>query len=580
MKVLFLTHAFNALAQRLFVELAEAGHEVAIEFDVNDAVTREAVALASPDIIVAPFLKRAIPEDVWSRIPCLVVHPGVLGDRGPSSLDWAILEGERKWGVTVLKAEAEMDGGPVFAFRTFPMRCAPKSSIYRREVSEAAAQAVMEAVDKIARGIAPVHVAELGVAARGRERPLMKQADRAIDWARDDTQAVLRKIHAADGFPGVRDSLLGCEVHLFGAHEEGAPPRGGTPGAVIATRDGAILRATSDGAVWITHLKEVPVGDEPTLKLPATQVLGDALVGVPEARIVIDATSAAPTWREIRYEQHDEVGVLYFDFHNGAMSASQCRRLLAAIRFAKLRPSKVLLLAGGADFWSNGIHLNAIEASGRPADASWENINAIDDVAREIVTTTDRITIAALCGNAGAGGVFLALAADRVWMHNAVVLNPHYKGMGNLYGSEYWTYLLPRRVGEAKAREITLRRLPMGAKEAVRLGLADARFGHAAGEFLKAAIRRAQAMAKDRAWPALLEGKRAQREKDETAKPLERYREEELAQMKLNFYGFDPSYHVARYHFVYKLPKARTPHYLASHRAGAGSEARQAPQTA
>ena len=56
---------------------------------------------------------------------------------------------------------------------------------------------------------------------------------------------------------------------------------------------------------------------------------------------------------------------------------------------------------------------------------------------------------------------------------------------------------------------------------------------------------------------------------DETAKPLDKYREEELERMKLNFYGFDPSYHVARYHFVHKLPKARTPYYLASHRAGA-----------
>jgi putative two-component system hydrogenase maturation factor HypX/HoxX len=139
--------------------------------------------------------------------------------------------------------------------------------------------------------------------------------------------------------------------------------------------------------------------------------------------------------------------------------------------------------------------------------------------------------------------------------------------MGNLYGSEYWTYLLPRRVGEARAREITLRRLPMGAKEAVACGLADAHFGKAAGEFLKAAIRRAQAMAKDTDWPATLERKRLQRQNDETAKPLQRYREEELAHMKLNFYGFDPSYHVARYHFVYKLPKARTPGYLARHRA-------------
>ena len=142
MKILFLTHAFNGLAQRLFVELRELGHEVAIELDVNDALTAQALALAKPDLVIAPFLKRAIPERVWSAVPCLVVHPGVPGDRGPSALDWAILEGEREWGVTVLQAVGEMDAGPVWAHRAFPMRLAPKSSLYRHEVTEAAVTAV------------------------------------------------------------------------------------------------------------------------------------------------------------------------------------------------------------------------------------------------------------------------------------------------------------------------------------------------------------------------------------------------------------------------------------------------------
>ena len=205
--------------------------------------------------------------------------------------------------------------------------------------------------------------------------------------------------------------------------------------------------------------------------------------------------------------------------------------------------------------------------TGRPADASWENINAIDDVAREVISTTDRMTVSAMAGNAGAGGVFLALAADRVWLRSGVVLNPHYKGMGNLFGSEYWTYLLPRRVGEARAREITLRRLPMGSQEALASGLADARFGNEPESFLRAAIERAQAMARDPGHADAVLAKQRQRLADESAKPLHRYRDEELERMKLNFYGFDASYHVARYHFVYKLPKARTPHYLASHRA-------------
>ncbi len=67
-------------------------------------------------------------------------------------------------------------------------------------------------------------------------------------------------------------------------------------------------------------------------------------------------------------------------------------------------------------------------------------------------------------------------------------------------------------------------------------------------------------------YPSVLWKKKQKRIDDEQQKPLQQYRDEELAKMKLNFYGFDPSYHVARYHFVYKLPKARTPSYLAKHR--------------
>ena len=67
-------------------------------------------------------------------------------------------------------------------------------------------------------------------------------------------------------------------------------------------------------------------------------------------------------------------------------------------------------------------------------------------------------------------------------------------------------------------------------------------------------------------WATLLEEKRSRRQVDEVNKPLSCYRDEELEKMKLNFYGFDPSYHVARYNFVYKVPRSRTPLTIASHR--------------
>jgi putative two-component system hydrogenase maturation factor HypX/HoxX len=64
----------------------------------------------------------------------------------------------------------------------------------------------------------------------------------------------------------------------------------------------------------------------------------------------------------------------------------------------------------------------------------------------------------------------------------------------------------------------------------------------------------------------LLQEKNRRRAIDQAAKPLDAYRAEELEHMRRNFYGFDPSYHVARYHFVTKTPHSWTPRHLARHR--------------
>ncbi|NBQ71219.1 MAG: hydrogenase maturation protein, partial [Nitrosomonadaceae bacterium] len=153
MKILFLTHSFNCLTQRLFVELTHCGHDISIEFDINDATSCEAVALFQPDLIIAPYLKRAIPETIWRTHTCFIVHPGIIGDRGPAALDWAIILDRQEWGVTVLQANAEMDAGDIWAAEVFPMRLARKSSLYRHEVVEAATRAVLTAVARFQSGV-------------------------------------------------------------------------------------------------------------------------------------------------------------------------------------------------------------------------------------------------------------------------------------------------------------------------------------------------------------------------------------------------------------------------------------------
>ena len=563
MRILLLTHAFNSLTQRLGAELAQRGHEISIEFDIADSVTEEAVALFRPDLIVAPYLRRAIPASVWSRHVCLVVHPGIPGDRGPSALDWAMQEGAGEWGVTVLQAEGEMDAGPVWASANFSLRSAKKSSIYRNEVTQSATAAVLQAVQRFESGDhVPQALADLPQVL-GALRPLMRQNDRSLDWQRDDTATVLRKIHAGDGFPGLADSLFGQACHLFDAWPESSLR--GAPGEVIARRETALLRATVDGAVWIGHVKR-----QGSIKLPAGLAFAGEAAALPQLPLDSWWRSAVPTWQDIAYEEEGAVGFLHFDFYNGAMSTSQCARLQAALAWAKQRPVRVLVLMGGADFWSNGIHLNVIEAASlggdSAADESWRNILAMNDLALELITTERQITVAALAGNTGAGGCFLARAADRVWAREAVILNPHYKNMGNLYGSEYWTYLLPRRLGEDAARAVLRERQPLTAKHALDSGFTDACVPGELQVFRAEVARRAARLAEASDWADTLTAKREARARDEAVKPLAAYRAEELAQMHRNFYGFDPSYHVARHHFVRKSPASWTPRHLARHR--------------
>lgn len=575
LRILFLVSAHNSLSQRAYIALTELGHEVAVEVVHSGEDMEAAVARQPPELIVCPMLKKIIPEAIWSNHRCLVVHPGPKGDRGPSSLDWAIELGMSEWGVTVFEANGEVDAGDVWATRTFAMRDAGKSSLYRHEVRRAAVGALVEALTKIAQAdfrVEPLHSGDPTVV--GRSRPTLKQVDRALDWSADGMSTIVRRIRAADGHPGVLDSVAGGEFHLFGAHPERSLR--GEPGKIIARRHGALCRATVDGAVWITHLRRRDGDGRSSFKLPATGALALAGCEVDAPEVLVPVHAPVPvgqTYRDIWYEEDAGVGYLHFDFYNGAMSTEQCRRLRQAYLYARRRrQTKVIVLMGGADFWSNGIHLNVVEAAEDPAEESWRNLHAIDDVVRELVETDSHLVVAALSGDAAAGGVPLALAADHVVAREDVVLNPYYGHMGRLYGSEYWTYLLPRRVGRATAAELTESFLPIGTRRALEIALLDAAFGDDVASFRGQVGALARRLARDPDLDERLEDKRRQRARDEQLKPLEVYRAEELARCHACFFGPDRSYHEARRLFVHKLAPPCSVS-LPAHRAVSASRA-------
>jgi putative two-component system protein, hydrogenase maturation factor HypX/HoxX len=450
------------------------------------------------------------------------------------------------WGVTAVTAVEEMDAGPIWGSVDFPVPGEPpsKSALYNGAVTEAAMRLIHQVVAAAGRpGFVPEPLDYRRPGVWGRLRKTAKQEDRAFRWS-DPADHVLRRIRAADGSPGVHTTLCGEPVAVFDAHRGALPAHDrGRPGTVAAHRDGAVLVRTGHGGVWVGQLRARATGRRP--KLPAATVLAHHLDDVPEA-------PDRAGFREIGYCRDARVGVLTFRFYNGAMSTGQCRRLRHALRYAVAQDTRVLVLRGGTPF-ANGIHLGVIEAAADPAREAWDNIVAIDDVCQEIITCTGQLVVCAMAGNAGAGGVMLALGADRVLLRDGVVLNPHYATMG-LYGSEYWTYVLPRRVGERTARTLTEQCLPVGSADAVRTGLADARLHRDPAVFEAEALRYAAALASSPDLPDLLTAKRAVRASDERRRPLRSYRSTELAEMSADILDDRRGFAEARRSFLGTRP--------------------------
>jgi len=543
------------MSQRAWVELDRLNHQVKVHIVSTQSNMTEAVNEYDPDLIIAPYLKTAIPEIIWQKYTCLIVHPGIPGDRGSSSLDWAILNNEGEWGVTILQATGKMDAGPVWATSEFPVRNVSKSFLYRHEVTQAAMQALLLAVQRFEeKNFIPKASNEISLTGKGKWNRPTRQNDFRFSWS-EETASIIRKINAADSYPGALCNIFGDEYFCYGAIEEEI--LNGDPGAILAQRHHAICIATKDSALWIQCLKR---NEDGLIKLPAIFAMGDKGRNIPESDLnIFEDDPTIKTFREIRYEEANQVGYLHFDFYNGAMSTEQCNRLRRAFIATRQRNIKVIVLLGGEDIWSNGIHLNLIEASRDPAQASWENIHAIDDLIHEIICTDTHYIISAMHGNAGAGGVALALAADKVLAKRGIVFNPHTRNMG-LYGSEYWTYLLPKRIGTQRAVLFTEQCLPWGTDIAMEVKLIDtclpAGPAHSENTF-KAFMQEVKTTAEEVVqlsyFPQLLNAKKFKRNRDESYKPLQKYREEELEKMHKNFFEDDGGYDYKRYCFVHKI---------------------------
>ena len=159
MKIIFFSNVHNSLSKRIEQELLVYGVEVKT-FEVKSSSDMlKATEEFQYDAILCPFLTKMVPESIWlnRKKPCLIVHPGIPGDRGGSSIDWAIQKEATEWGVTVLEASDVWDGGDIWSFKTFPIRSpkVTKTEMYSGDVTRASVEAALLALIRLKLNLPP-----------------------------------------------------------------------------------------------------------------------------------------------------------------------------------------------------------------------------------------------------------------------------------------------------------------------------------------------------------------------------------------------------------------------------------------
>lgn len=221
-------------------------------FETPDAAAE--LARLEPDLMVMAFVTLFLPEPVLHAPThgSIQYHPSLLPrHRGPSAINWAIIQGDRTTGVSVFWPDDGLDTGPVLLRREVAIEESDTlGSLYFDKLFPLGVEAVIEAVDFVRAGDAPREAQD---EAQATYESWCRKADVEIDWEQP-ARRVFDLVRGADPRPGAWTTVGGEEVQLLEARLlDGAA--GGSPGELLDLTDDALVVALDGGALAVGRVR-------------------------------------------------------------------------------------------------------------------------------------------------------------------------------------------------------------------------------------------------------------------------------------------------------------------------------------
>jgi methionyl-tRNA formyltransferase len=262
----------------------ELGLRVEQPLTLKSAEATARLASYAADLVVVVAYGLILPQAILDRprLGCLNIHASLLPRwRGAAPIQRAILAGDERSGVTIMRMEAGLDTGPMLLVRETPIGPDDTAGSLHDRLAALGAAAIVEAVAGWMHGkLVPVAQPTSGVSYAAK----IHKDEALIDWLRP-AQEIARQVRAFNPWPVAETRWMGRQLRIWEAVPLAAGPTGvdlvagPSAGRVVEAGRGRLLVATGQGLLELRRLQLAGRKAMPAAEFLNAHPLADASLG-------------------------------------------------------------------------------------------------------------------------------------------------------------------------------------------------------------------------------------------------------------------------------------------------------------
>ena len=214
------------------------------------------------DLGVMAFVTDIVPDEILEAptLGTIQYHPSLLPKhRGPSSINWPIIQGETRTGLTIFWPDKGLDTGPILLQKEVEIDPDDTlGTLYFDKLFPLGVEAMVEAVKQVGEGTAPRVAQDED---RATYESWCRAEDVIIDWDQP-LKAVYDLVRGSDPSPGAGTTYEGGKLRLYGA-ERRDEDTGRRPGEVAEVGESGFAVASTGGSLFVKRVQPEGSGKRP-----------------------------------------------------------------------------------------------------------------------------------------------------------------------------------------------------------------------------------------------------------------------------------------------------------------------------